>query len=66
MGLYITIMNNTSLQDLVMQGLEERLQKSCFQCKRNTWHLYSKQSFQPPKYLIINVKRFSSIDNQFI
>ena len=64
--LYISIINNASLQELVMQGLEERLEKSSFQCKRNTWHLCSKQFLQPPKYLVISVNRFSYVGGQFM
>ena len=64
--LYITVMNDASLQELMMQGLDGRLETLCFQCKRNTWHLCSKQFLQPPKYLIIIVNRFSYVDNQVI
>ena len=64
--LYITNIDDTSLRELVMQELEGRLGKSCFKCKRNTRHLCFRQFLQPPKYLIVNVNRFSYVDNQFI
>ena len=64
--LYITLINNASLLELVMQGLEEKLEKSCFQCKRNTWHKCSQHILHSPKYLIINIKPFSYAGNQFI
>ena len=64
--LYITIINNASLHELVMQGLEEILEKSCFQCKRNTWHPCSQKLLQPPKYVVININRFSYVCNQFL
>ena len=65
-ALYITIINNTSLQKLVMQGQEERLEKSYFHCSKNTWYLCCKKILQSPKYLIINVNRFSYVGNQLI
>ena len=38
--------------------------KNRFQCKRNTWHTWSKHILQPPWYLIINGHRFSYADYQ--
>ena len=64
--LYITSIDDASLEELVMQELEGRLGKSCFKCKRNTRHLCSKQFLKPTKYLIINVIHYSYVDNQFI
>ena len=50
---YITSMNNASLQESVMQCLEERLKKKSFRCERETWHTCSKRIVQPTKYLIV-------------
>ena len=41
-----------------------KLEKSCFRCKKNTWHFESSYILQPPKYLII-VDRFRYINNNF-
>ena len=53
--LYSTTINDAFLKTLVMQGILERLEKSCFQCKTNTWHICSKHVLQTPKYFIIIV-----------
>ena len=63
--LYITIIDNASIQEPVMQGLGERLKKS-FQCKSNTRSACCKHNLLPAKYLIIDVNRFSCVNNQFI
>ena len=64
--LCITFISDASLQELVMQGLEERLKKLCLQCNRDTWHTCSKHILQAPKDRLMNVKWFSYIANQFI
>ena len=50
---------------LIMQGLQQKLEKSCFRCNKNTWHVESNHILQPPNYLIIVVNRFRYINNQF-
>ena len=52
-----------SMQELMMQGLQQILENSCFRCKKNTWHVESKYIFQPLKYVIIIVSRFRDINN---
>ena len=42
-----------------------KLEKSCFRCNKNTWHVESNHILQPPNYLIIVVNRFRYINNQF-
>ena len=37
--------------------------KSCFQCKKNIWHIESNHVLQPPKYLILIVDRFRYTNN---
>ena len=51
--------------NLIMQGLQQKLEKSCFRCNKNTWHVESNHILQPPNYLIIVVNRFKYINNQF-
>ena len=63
--LYITPTCTSSMQELIKQGMEQKLEKSCFRCKTNTWHVESNYILQPPKYLIIVVNRFRYINNNF-
>ena len=61
--LYITPTYTSSMQELIMQGMQQKLEKSCFRCKKNTWHVEFNYFLQSPKYLIIVVNRFRYIDN---
>ena len=61
--LYITPIYASSMQKLIMQGMQQKLQKSCFRIKKKTWHVKSKCVLQHPKYLIIIVNRFRFINN---
>ena len=62
--LYITpIYTSSGMQELMMQGMQQNLEKSCFRCKRNTWHVESNHILLHPKYLIIVVNRFRYINN---
>ena len=61
--LYITPTNTPTMQDLILQGMQQKLLKSCSRCNKNTWHVESKHILQPPKYLVVNVKRFKYINN---
>ena len=63
--LYISPTHTSSMQELIMQGLQQKLEKSCFRCNKNTWHVESNDILQPPNYLIIVVNRFRYINNQF-
>ena len=51
------------MQNLILQGLQQKLQKSCSQCNKNTWHVESSYILQPPKYLLLFVNRFRYINN---
>ena len=62
--LYITPTCTSSMQDLIKQGMKQKLEKSCFRGK-NTWYVESNYLLQPPKYLIIVVNRFRYIKNNF-
>ena len=63
--LYITPSYTSSMQELIMPEMQQKLEKSCFRCKKNTWHVECYHILQPPKYLIIDVKRFRYINNNF-
>ena len=51
------------MPNLILQGLQQKLQKSCSRCNKNTWHVESSYILQPPKYLLLFVNRFRYIDN---
>ena len=46
--LYITPTYTSSMQELIMQGKQRKWRKSCFRCKKNTWHVESNCILQPP------------------
>ena len=62
---YITPAYTSSMQELIMQGMQQMLEKPSFRCKKNTWHVETNYILQPPKYLIIVVNRFKYINNNF-
>ena len=39
--LYITPTCTSSIRELIRQGTKQKLEKSCFWCKKNTWHVES-------------------------
>ena len=43
--LYITPAYTSSMQESIMQGMQQKLEKSCFRCKMNTWHVESNHIF---------------------
>ena len=51
------------MQNLILEGLEQKLQKFCSRCNKNTWHVESSYILQPPKYLLLFVNRFRYINN---
>ena len=53
------------MQNLILEGLQQKLQKSCSRCNKNTRHVESSYILQPPKYLLLFVSRFRYIDNNF-
>ena len=63
--LYITPTCTSSMQELMKQGMKQKLEKSCFRCKKNIWHVESNYLLQLPKYWIIFVNRFRYINNNF-
>ena len=36
------------MQDLILQGMQQKWQKSCSRCNKNTWHFESNCILQPP------------------
>ena len=61
--LNISPTNTSSMQNLILQGLQQKLQKSCSRCNKNTWHVESSYLLQPPKYLLLFVNRFRYIND---
>ena len=61
--LYISPSDTSSMQNLILQGLQQKLQKSCSRCYKNTWHVKSSYMLQPTKYLLLFVNRFRYINN---
>ena len=59
--LYITPTDTSSMQDLILQGLQQKLQKS--RCDKNTWQVEYNYILQPPKYLLLFVNRFRYTNN---
>ena len=51
--LYITPTFTSSVQELIKLGMEPKLEKSCFRCNKNTWHVESNYILQPPIFLVL-------------
>ena len=51
------------MQNLILEGLQQKLQKSCSRCNKITRHVESSYILQPPKYLLLFVNQFRYIDN---
>ena len=61
--LYISPTDTSSMQNLILEGLQQKLQKSYSRCNKNTRHIESNYILQPPKYLLLFVNRFRYINN---
>ena len=61
--LYISPTDTSSMQNLILEALKQKLQKSCSRFNKNTWHVESSFILQPPKYLLLFVNRFRCINN---
>ena len=59
--LYIMPTCISSMQELIKQGMQQKIEKFCFQCRKNTWQ--SIYILQLPAYLIIIINRFGYINN---
>ena len=51
--LYITPTCTSSMQEWIMQRLQQKLEKSCFRCKKKTWHVESNYILQPSNILLL-------------
>ena len=51
------------MQNLTLDGLQQKLQKACSRCNKNTRHVESSYILQPSKYLLLFVNRFRYINN---
>ena len=61
--LYISPTDTSSMQNFILQGLQQKLQKSCSRRNKNTLHVESSYILQPPKYLLLFVNPFRYINN---
>ena len=61
--LYISPTDTPSMQNLILEGLQQKLQKSCSRCNKNTRHIESSYILQPPKYLLLFVNRLRYLNN---
>ena len=60
---YFSPTDTSSMQNLILEGLQQKLQKSCSRCNKNTRHVESSYILQPPKYLLLFVNRFKYIND---
>ena len=64
--LHISPTDTPSMQNLILEGLQQKLQKSSSRCNKNTQHIESSYILQPPKYLLLFVNRFRYLNNNII
>ena len=63
--LYITPNKRPSMRKLRMQDMQQKSQKTCCRCKKNTWLIESNHILQTTKYLIIIVNLSIYKNNNF-
>ena len=61
--LYISPTDTPSRQNLILEGLQQKLQKSCSRCNKNTRHIESSYILQSPKYLLLFLNQFRCLNN---
>ena len=61
--LYITHTYISSMSDAILQGMQQKLQKSCSRCDMNTLHVESKYISRSPIFLLLIVNRFWYTNN---
>ena len=61
--LYISPTDTSSMQNLILEGLQQKLQKFCSRCNKNTRYVESSSILQAPKYLLLFAIRFRHINN---
>ena len=64
--LYISPTDTSTMQNLILQGFQQKLQNSRSRCNKNTWHVESSYMLQPPKYLLLFNNRLRNINNNVI
>ena len=64
--LAIQLTDTPSMQNLILEGIQQKLQKSCPRCNKNTRNIESSYILQPPKYLLLFVNRFRYLNNNII
>ena len=62
-ALYISPTDTSSMQNLILRGLQQKLQKSCSRYDKYIWHVESGYILQPPKYQLLFINRFRYINN---
>ena len=60
---YIAPTDGVSMKELIIHGMQQKLQKSRFRCKKSSQHLKFNNILKPPKYWIIVINRFTYINN---
>ena len=53
----------SSMRDLILQGMQQKITKTCSRCNKNTWHVELNYILQPPKYSLLIVNRFRYTNN---
>ena len=61
--LYISPTDTSFMQNLILEGLQQKLKKTCSRCNKNSRHVESSYILQPPKYLLLFVNRFRYIND---
>ena len=61
---YITPTYTSSMQELIMQGMQQKIE-SCLRCKKYNWYVEFIYILQPPRYFFIIVNRFKYINSNF-
>ena len=64
--LYISPTDTFSMQNLILEGLQQKLEKSCSRCNKNTRHVESSYILQPPKYQNICFSLLIDLDTLII
>ena len=62
--LYTSPTITSSMQNLILQGLQQKLPKFCSRCNKNTWYVESSYILQPPEYILLFVNRLRYIINK--
>ena len=61
--LYLLPTDTSSMQSLILRGVQQKLKKSYSRCNKNTWHVESSYILQTLKYPLLFVNRFRHIND---